>query len=81
MKIKIIFQGNYDAFVRTRQELEENQMKRYNKEQDEINHMKVGCFFRAGTSSPIRCGVTERAFVVVVESICSLILVKTLICY
>nr|CAB3219641.1 ATP-binding cassette sub-family F member 2 [Phallusia mammillata] len=34
------YTGNYDAFVRTRAELEENQMKRYKKEQDEINHMK-----------------------------------------
>jgi len=34
------YTGNYDAFVKTRQELMENQMKRYNKEQEEINHMK-----------------------------------------
>jgi len=34
------FTGNYDAFVKTRSELEENQMKRYQKEQDQINHMK-----------------------------------------
>ncbi|CAG0881227.1 unnamed protein product [Cyprideis torosa] len=32
--------GNYDAFVRTRWELLENQMKRYNWEQDQIQHMK-----------------------------------------
>jgi hypothetical protein len=35
------FQGNYDAYVRTRFELEENQMKRYKWEQDQISHMKV----------------------------------------
>jgi len=34
------FTGNYDAYIRTRAELEENQMKRYQKEQDQINHMK-----------------------------------------
>lgn len=34
------YTGNYDAFVRTRLELLENQMKQYNWEQDQINHMK-----------------------------------------
>lgn len=33
--------GNYDAFVKTRLELLENQMKRYNWEQAQISHMKV----------------------------------------
>lgn len=33
--------GNYDAFVRTRLELLENQMKRHNWEQSQIAHMKV----------------------------------------
>ncbi|XP_006814553.1 ATP-binding cassette sub-family F member 2-like [Saccoglossus kowalevskii] len=32
--------GNYDTYVRTRFELEENQMKRYNWEQAQIAHMK-----------------------------------------
>ncbi|VVC32084.1 ABC transporter-like,P-loop containing nucleoside triphosphate hydrolase,ABC transporter [Cinara cedri] len=32
--------GNYDAFVRTREEQLENQMKQYNWEQDQIAHMK-----------------------------------------
>ncbi|KAF8796379.1 ATP-binding cassette sub-family F member 2 like protein [Argiope bruennichi] len=32
--------GNYDTFVRTRLELLENQMKRYNWEQSQIAHMK-----------------------------------------
>lgn len=34
------YTGNYDAFVKTRAEVMENQMKRYNKEQEEIAHMK-----------------------------------------
>ena len=33
--------GNYDAFVKTRLELLENQQKRYNWEQSQIAHMKV----------------------------------------
>ncbi|MGH0135820.1 UNVERIFIED_CONTAM: hypothetical protein FKN15_030470 [Acipenser sinensis] len=32
--------GNYDQYIKTREELEENQMKRYNWEQDQISHMK-----------------------------------------
>lgn len=32
--------GNYDQYVQTRLELEENQMKRYKWEQDQIAHMK-----------------------------------------
>ncbi|KAG1690679.1 ATP-binding cassette sub-family F member 2 [Nymphon striatum] len=32
--------GNYDAFMKTRAELLENQAKRYNWEQDQISHMK-----------------------------------------
>lgn len=35
------FQGNYDQYVKTRLELEENQMKRFHWEQDQIAHMKV----------------------------------------
>jgi len=34
------YTGNYDAFMRTRLELLENQMKQYNWEQDQISHMK-----------------------------------------
>ncbi|PNF29137.1 ATP-binding cassette sub-family F member 2 [Cryptotermes secundus] len=34
------YTGNYEAFVRTRLELLENQMKQYNWEQDQISHMK-----------------------------------------
>jgi ATPase subunit of ABC transporter with duplicated ATPase domains len=36
-----VFQGNYDQYVQTRLELEENQMKKYNWEQDQIAHMKA----------------------------------------
>lgn len=35
------YTGNYDAFVKTREELMEHQMKRYNWEQAQISHMKV----------------------------------------
>ncbi|EDQ84909.1 uncharacterized protein MONBRDRAFT_35317 [Monosiga brevicollis MX1] len=34
------YSGNYDQYVKTRAELEENQMKRYQQEQDQIAHMK-----------------------------------------
>ncbi|XP_059223484.1 ATP-binding cassette sub-family F member 2 [Stomoxys calcitrans] len=34
------YSGNYEAFVRTRMELLENQAKQYNWEQDQIAHMK-----------------------------------------
>merc|ERR1719244_584947 len=34
------YTGNYDQYVKTREELEENQMKRFNWEQDQISHMK-----------------------------------------
>lgn len=34
------YTGNFDTFVKTREELETNQMKRYQKEQEEIAHMK-----------------------------------------
>lgn len=36
----VYYSGNYDAYVRTRASLEENQMKRYQWEQDQIAHMK-----------------------------------------
>merc|ERR1712142_449032 len=35
-----VYGGNYDTFIRTKAELEESQMKQYNKEQGEIAHMK-----------------------------------------
>jgi len=34
------FTGNFDQFITTRAELEENQMKAYKREQEEISHMK-----------------------------------------
>ena len=34
------FTGNYDTFVQTREEKEEEQMKKYQWEQDQIKHMK-----------------------------------------
>jgi len=36
----IYYGGNYDQFEQTKSELDENQQKRYKKEQDEIAHMK-----------------------------------------
>lgn len=38
-KLKM-YGGNYDTFVRTKMELDENQMKQYQWEQDQISHMK-----------------------------------------
>ncbi|XP_051569331.1 uncharacterized protein LOC127449809 [Myxocyprinus asiaticus] len=32
--------ANYDQYVKTREEVDENQMKRYNWEQDQTSHMK-----------------------------------------
>lgn len=34
------FTGDYDTYVKTREELEINQMKQYNREQDELKNMK-----------------------------------------
>jgi ATP-binding cassette, subfamily F, member 2 len=34
------YTGNYDQFIKTKAELEVNQMKRYQKEQDDIKHLK-----------------------------------------
>jgi len=34
------YTGNYDTYIKSRSEKEENQMKQYNKEQDEISNMK-----------------------------------------
>lgn len=39
--MNLCLQGNYDSYIQTRNELEENQMKRYQREQDQIAHMKV----------------------------------------
>lgn len=35
-----VYGGNYDSYIQTRWELEENQMKKYKWEQDQISHMK-----------------------------------------
>lgn len=35
------YSGNYDQYIQTRAELEENQMKRYKWEQEQIANMKV----------------------------------------
>lgn len=36
----VYYGGNYDSYVKTRAELEENQMKQYSREQEQIKHMK-----------------------------------------
>lgn len=36
----VYYTGNYDQYVKTREEKEENQMKRYHWEQEQIKHMK-----------------------------------------
>ncbi|KAG0229414.1 ABC transporter ATP-binding protein arb1 [Actinomortierella wolfii] len=36
----VVYGGNYDTYVKTRAELEVNQMKAYNKQQEEIAHIK-----------------------------------------
>lgn len=35
-----VYNGNYDTFVKTRRENEVQQMKQYNKQQEEIKHIK-----------------------------------------
>lgn len=42
MRQKLLLQygGNYDSYLKTRQEQETNQMKQYNKQQEEIAHIK-----------------------------------------
>jgi ATP-binding cassette subfamily F protein 2 len=35
-----IYSGNYDQYIQTKKELEVNQMKKYQKEQDDIKHIK-----------------------------------------
>src|ERR1700710_2728556 len=40
MKSLIYYGGNYDSYAKTRSEQETNQMKAYQKQQDEIVHIK-----------------------------------------
>ena len=49
----IYYTGNYDAYVRARAEKEENQMKQYAWEQDQIKHMKE-YIARFGHGSAVR---------------------------
>lgn len=39
-KILTMYSGNYDIYIKTREELETNQMKQFKKQQDEIAHIK-----------------------------------------
>jgi ATP-binding cassette subfamily F protein 2 len=36
-----VYTGNYDTFIKTKAELEVQQMKTYNKEQEDIKHIKA----------------------------------------
>ncbi|KAK9473795.1 P-loop containing nucleoside triphosphate hydrolase protein, partial [Dipodascopsis tothii] len=40
LKKLMLYGGNYDSYIKTRSELETNQMKAYNKQQEEIAHIK-----------------------------------------
>lgn len=40
MKKLLMYGGNYDSYIKTRSEQETNQMKQYNKQQEEIAHIK-----------------------------------------
>jgi ATP-binding cassette subfamily F protein 2 len=40
MKTLLYYGGNYDSYIKTRTEQETNQMKAYDKQQDEIKHIK-----------------------------------------
>lgn len=53
------YSGNYDQYVQTRAELEENQMKKYKWEQDQISHMKVGAAagLRLAASADGQCAI------------------------
>ena len=55
-------QGNYDAYIRVRAELEENQMKKYQWEQDQMKHMKVspwGSKREGGHKGPQKAAVLQ----------------------
>jgi hypothetical protein len=47
------YTGNYDQYIQTRAELEENQMKQYKWEQEQIKHMKVRG--RAAACTKLQC--------------------------
>ncbi len=49
-KVLTYYGGNYDNYIRTRSEKEENQMKKFKKEQEEVADMKE-FIARFGTSA------------------------------
>lgn len=57
-----LLKGNYDQYVKTREELEENQMKRFNWEQDQIAHMKVRFYIRFENIYFLRLTLYQCAF-------------------
>uniref|UniRef100_H2Y9Z5 ABC transporter domain-containing protein n=1 Tax=Ciona savignyi TaxID=51511 RepID=H2Y9Z5_CIOSA len=69
------YSGNYDAFIKTRRELEENQMKRYQKEQDQINHMKdyIARFGHGSAKLARQAQSKEKTLAKMVDKVCSLI--------
>lgn len=68
MQIYFYLKGNYDQYVKTREELEENQMKRFNWEQDQIAHMKVNGrhhvvdYLYCTSQAVFAWGATEESF-------------------
>ena len=47
--------GNYDTYVRTRTELEENQMKQWQKEQDQVRPLGVVLLYWDFATRPSLC--------------------------
>ena len=56
MKKKLVYYGgNYSTYVRTKAENEVNQMKAYNKQQEEIAHIKKCASFPLSFPRTTRC--------------------------
>jgi ATPase subunit of ABC transporter with duplicated ATPase domains len=60
---RICLQGNYDQFIKTQIEQMENNAKRYNWEQNQLQHMKVLVRARAGAANidpGLHCALWSR---------------------
>lgn len=70
----LYYGGNYSTYVRTKAENEVNQMKAYNKQQEEIAHIKKYVFFLPSPSSRARADVivwlTSAVFAVTCATPC-----------
>ncbi|EGC28947.1 hypothetical protein DICPUDRAFT_159537 [Dictyostelium purpureum] len=55
--------GNYDTFIKTKQELEVNQMKAYNKQQEEIAHIKSFIASCGTYSNLVRQGKSKQKII------------------